>query len=97
MHNYLVEVPVHNYLVEVPVYNYLVEVPVHNHLVELPEECMLVAPDVGEGKPAHVRETRNLRTLIFRVVPPDESNKHLHYVDVFVFTRVVTCDWQVKV
>ena len=57
-----------------------------------------MAPDVGEDEPAHVRESRNLRTLIFGVVSPDESDKHLHDIDVFVVTsiRVVPCDWEIK-
>ena len=58
---------------------------------------MLAAPDIREGEPAHVGESRNLRQLVFGVVPPDESNKHFHQVHMFVGYRGVTCDWEEKV
>lgn len=66
-----------------------------NNLVTLPEERMLLAPDVREEKPAHVRESRYTRTLVRGVVGPDECNKVLHEVAVLV--PLVPCDWEVKV
>ena len=58
---------------------------------------MLAAPDVCKGKPAHVRESGNLRFLVLGVVSPDVSDKHLHQVDVLiVVVRVVPSNWQVK-
>ena len=59
---------------------------------------MLLAPGVREEKPAHVRESRNTRTLVHGVVAPDECNKVLHEVDVLVpLIWHVPCDWEVKV
>lgn len=69
----------------------------HNqHNKYLPEERILVAPDIGEGESSHVRHSWDLRPLVLSVVPPDESYKHFHDVDVFVVT-VVTCHREEKV
>ena len=59
---------------------------------------MLVTPDVREQKPADVRQSRDLRTLMFDVVGPDIRSKVRHHVDMVVgLTSHVPCDWQVKV
>ena len=66
--------------------------------MQLPEEAMLVAPNVGEEEPAHVRKSWDLWRLVLRVVSPDKRDKKCHHVDVVVgVTRHDSCDRDVKV
>ena len=58
---------------------------------------MLVAPDVGEDEPTHVRESRYNWSVVQGVVTPDKGNKVFHHVHVFVVLRGFSSDWKKKV
>ena len=57
---------------------------------------MLVAPDVGEDKPTHVRESRYDWTVVQGVVTPDKGNKVVHHVHMFVVLWAYSSNWKKK-
>ena len=63
---------------------------------EIPEERMLITPDVRECESSGVSERWDLGPLVFGIIAPHESDKHLHHVGVLV-VLVVSCDRKVEV